>query len=253
MKIRIDQKHHAMAVQPEAINLMVDALVEGIATLRFSSPVTHVYNPLVYARGPHLTYWRKYGLGHKEIILLGMNPGPWGMAQTGVPFGQVSLVKEWLGITGQVQQPVHPHPKRPILGFECPRSEVSGQRLWGWAEHRFQTPERFFKRFWVANYCPLVFMEGSGRNRTPDKLPKAEKKALFEACDRALHQTVALLQPHHVIGVGTFAAQRAAQALRNMDVRVGRITHPSPANPKANQGWDTLIETELGELGIHVT
>ena len=253
MKIRSNQKHPAMAVQPEAIDLMLDALVEKIAALQFNPPVTHVYNPLVYARGPHLAYWRKYGLSHKEIILLGMNPGPWGMAQTGVPFGQVSSVKEWLGIAGQVRQPVHPHPKRPILGFGCPRSEVSGQRLWGWAKHRFQTPERFFKRFWVANYCPLVFMEGSGRNRTPDKLSKAEKEALFVACDRALHQTIRLLQPHYVIGVGAFAAQRAAQALRNMNVRVGRITHPSPANPKANQGWDSLIETELGELGIHVT
>lgn len=253
MKARDDQEHRTAAVQPEAIDRMVDALVEETSSLHFSSPVTHVYNPLVYAREPHLAYWRKYGLGPKEVILLGMNPGPWGMAQTGVPFGQVSLVKEWLGITGAVQQPARPHPKRPILGFGCRRSEVSGQRLWGWAKRRFQTPGRFFKRFWVANYCPLVFMEGSGRNRTPDKLPKSEKQALFEACDRALYQCVTLLQPHYVIGVGIFAARRAEQALKNMNVRVGRITHPSPANPKANQGWDRLIETELGELGIHVT
>lgn len=252
MKTRDNPKLFSETGEQAAISRMLNTLVEEISRLRFSPPVTHVYNPLVYAREPHLDYWRKYGLGVREVVLLGMNPGPWGMAQTGVPFGEVSLVREWLGISGAVQQAKTVHPKRPIQGFQCPRSEVSGRRLWGWARQRFQTPERFFQRFWVANYCPLVFMEVGGRNRTPDKLPKNEKEILFKACDRALHQTVTMLKPRYVIGVGAFAAQRAEQALKDMDVRVGRITHPSPANPKANQGWEALIEGELGDMGIRV-
>jgi len=35
-------------------------------------------------------------------------------------------------------------------------------------------------------------------------------------------------------------------------LKVGRITHPSPANPKANRGWESMVEWELSELGIDV-
>lgn len=181
---------------------------------------------------------------------MGMNPGPWGMAQTGVPFGDVGLVKGWLGIEDEVDPPPVEHPKRPVRGFQCPRGEVSGQRLWGWARDRFCSPGKFFRRFWVGNYCPLVFMEESGRNRTPDKLKKSEITALFEACDDALRKTVQLLRPRYVIGIGNFAFQQAASALADIDVGIGRITHPSPANPKANRGWADIIEKELEALNL---
>src|SRR5690606_6715112 len=127
-----------------------------------------------------------YGRGPKEILLLGMNPGPFGMAQTGVPFGEIAAVRDWLGVRGVVGRPAIEHPKRPVQGFGCHRSEGSGKRLWGWAQDRFGEPERFFDRFFVVNYCPLVFLEVGGRNRTPDKLPVREREPLFEACDRAL-------------------------------------------------------------------
>jgi single-strand selective monofunctional uracil DNA glycosylase len=172
------------------------------------------------------------------------------MAQTGVPFGDVEMVRGWLGIEAAVDQPEREHPKRPVAGFHCPRHEVSGRRLWGWARARFATPERFFARFFVANYCPLVFMEASGRNRTPNTLPRHERGPLFGACDRALRDTVAALGPDHVVGVGQFAADRAAEALAGTGVRVGRILHPSPASPAANRGWERQAERALRELGI---
>src|SRR5262245_9501569 len=146
-----------------------------VGKLRFGPPVTHVYNPLVYARAPHEAYLRRYGGGRGRVVLVGMNPGPFGMAQTGVPFGDVVMVRDWLGIDGPVGHPEHEHPARPVLGFACERSEVSGTRLWGWVKQRFGAPERFFSRFFVANYCPLAFMEDGGRNRTPDKLPTVER------------------------------------------------------------------------------
>ena len=146
-------------------------LSRAVQELDFGPPVSHVYNPLVYAWESHRTYLERYGQGRKEVIFLGMNPGPWGMAQTGVPFGEVGLVRDWLGIESAVAKPEREHPKRPVEGFDCRRSEVSGRRLWGWARERFGTPEQFFSRFFVANYCPLVFLEESGRNRTPDRLP----------------------------------------------------------------------------------
>jgi single-strand selective monofunctional uracil DNA glycosylase len=221
-----------------------------VATLRFAAPVACVYNPLDYARVPHEQYLRRYGEGRKEILLLGMNPGPFGMAQTGVPFGDVAMVRDWLGIVGAVAKPLEQHSKRPVLGFDCPRSETSGTRLWGWARTRFGTPERFFSRFFVANYCPLVFMESSARNLTPDKLPAAEQKAICLACDDALRAIVRVLQPRLVVGVGAFAERRARAALAGEEVAIGTILHPSPASPLANRGWAQTIERQLADLGV---
>lgn len=232
------------------IKKIFSELSKEIQTLTFSEPVTHVYNPLEYARKSHDLYLSKYGKATREVILLGMNPGPFGMAQTGVPFGEVAVVRDWLGIESEVGTPPIMHPKRPIEGFECQKSEVSGRRLWGWVSSRFENPEHFFERYFVANYCPLLFMEESGRNRTPDKLPKAERNSLFAACDKALQHLVDYFQPKYVIGVGVFAEKRASTVLKQSDVQIGRITHPSPANPKANKGWAKCIEQELIDLGI---
>lgn len=229
---------------------ITDDLVRAVERLRFSEPVTHVYNPLVYARAIHDQYLERYGQGEREIILLGMNPGPFGMAQTGVPFGEVSAVRDWLGLSAPVKRPANENPKRPILGLECPRSEVSGQRLWGWAQERFGTPQKFFKRFYIANHCPLVFMVASGRNFTPDKLPAAEREPLLEACDLALRRTVELMKPKWAIGVGAYAEKRIEIACEGIDVRTGRILHPSPASPSANRGWAAQAERDFEALGI---
>jgi single-strand selective monofunctional uracil DNA glycosylase len=231
---------------------IMDALVQDLGSLEFSDPVTHIYNPLVYARTGFDRFVKRYGKSTKEVILVGMNPGPFGMAQTGVPFGDVEMVKGWLGIYADVDQPATVHPKRPIAGYRCPRGEVSGKRLWGWAGSRWQTADAFFESFFVINYCPLVFMEASGRNRTPDRLPVSEKRRLFYLCDMALRRSIAVYRPRWVVGIGGFAERRAREALAGYDLRIGRITHPSPANPVANRGWAQRIEVELAQLGIEL-
>jgi single-strand selective monofunctional uracil DNA glycosylase len=228
------------------------ALSERVAGLRFAAPVSCVYNPLEYARAPHELYLDRYGAGRKEVLLLGMNPGPFGMVQTGVPFGDVAMVRDWLQVFAPVERPHQEHPKRPVLGFDCGRSEVSGARLWGWARDRFGTPERFFARFFVANYCPLAFVEAGARNLTPDKLPAAEQRALSTVCDAALRDIVRLLRPRIVIGVGGFAERRARAALAGEGVDIGTILHPSPASPLANRGWAATIERQLDQLGVNV-
>jgi single-strand selective monofunctional uracil DNA glycosylase len=224
-------------------------LSERVSALSFAPPVAYVYNPLAYARAPHEAYLKRYGKPPKRALLLGMNPGPFGMAQTGVPFGDVSMVRDFLSVTGSVGKPEHEHPKRAITGFECTRSEVSGTRLWGFAQARFKTAERFFESFFVVNYCPLVFMDEGGRNLTPDKLPKAEQGPLFAACDEALQQIVKKLRPDFVIGVGAFAQGRALHALPDFKGKIGTVLHPSPASPKANRGWAAIAEQELRALG----
>jgi single-strand selective monofunctional uracil DNA glycosylase len=225
-------------------------LRRAMRRLTFEEPVTHVYCPLDYAWEPHAAYLERWGRGKKQVILLGMNPGPFGMVQTGVPFGDVSMVRDFLGVSGKVKKPAREHAARPVLGFDCARGEVSGQRLWGWARATFGTPERFFERFFVVNYCPLAFVEASGKNRTPDKLPKDEQAPLFAACDRAVSRIVAELDPEYVIGVGAFAEARAQRILAGSSVRVGCILHPSPASPRANQGWGRIASDELRQTGI---
>jgi single-strand selective monofunctional uracil DNA glycosylase len=172
------------------------------------------------------------------------------MAQTGVPFGDVGMVRDFLGIESKVLRPEREHPARPVVGFGCTRSEVSGTRLWGWARDRFREPKRFFERFFVLNYCPLVFMEEGGKNRTPDKLPASEQQPLLKACDQALAALVASLAPSLVVGVGAFAEQSARRALSGSDLRVGTVLHPSPASPKANSGWAQIAEQQLRTLGV---
>jgi len=218
-------------------------------TLWFPS-VPVVYNPLVYARAPHEAYLERWGATRpREVLMLGMNPGPFGMAQTGVPFGDVAMVRGFLGIEGPVRKPPREHLRRPVDGFDCHRSEVSGTRFWGWACDRFGTAERFFERVFVANWCPLVFMEESGRNRPPDKLPAAERAPLFEICNDALTRIAETLQPSLVVGIGGFAEQRAREAFGG-DVKIGRILHPSPASPAANADWAGLVDGQLRALGF---
>src|SRR5450432_54947 len=225
------------------------ALSERVSEISFRAPVAYVYNPLEYARVPHEAYLKRYGKAPKRALLLGMNPGPFGMAQTGVPFGDVAMVRDFLGVTGAVGKPNPEHPKRTISGFECTRSEVSGSRLWGFAQAHFKTAARFFENFFVVNYCPLVFMDDGARNLTPDKLPKAEQQPLFLACDDALRQIVKSLRPDLVIGVGAFARDRAERALPDFKGKIGTVLHPSPASPKANRGWAGIAEQELRALG----
>ena len=227
-------------------------LSERVDSLSFGEPVTHVYNPLAYAWAPHRRYLERFGGATGRVVFLGMNPGPWGMAQTGVPFGDVGFVKDWMGIEAPVDRPGPEHPKRPIDGFACSRSEVSGSRLWGWARDRFGPAESFFERFFVLNYCPLVFMERSSRNRTPDRLPGEEQAPLFAACDLALGRALQVLEPSLVVGVGRFAQSRAAAVTGNEPPRVTRILHPSPASPAANRDWAGTIERQLREAGVEV-
>ncbi len=224
-------------------------LSDTIDGMRFAAPVSHVYNPLTYAWAPHAAYLQRYGQGHRRVVFFGMNPGPFGMVQTGVPFGEIAAVRDWMGIEGEVTKPAEENPKRPVEGFDCARSEVSGRRLWGLFAERFGTAEAFFAEHFVANYCPLAFFDG-GRNLTPDKLPVAEQGPLLAACDAHLRQVAEILQPEWVIGVGAWAEARAREALVGLPVQYGRVLHPSPASPAANRGWSEAATKQLLALGV---
>lgn len=228
---------------------IAQTLRDATRPLRFAPPVAYVYHPLDYAWAPHEQYLERYGGRGARVLLVGMNPGPFGMVQTGVPFGDVGYARDWLGIDGPVEHPPREHPKRVVAGFAVARGEVSGKRLWGWARDAFGRPAAFFARFFVWNYCPLAFIEASGRNRTPDKLPAAERARLYPPCDAALRQVIDCLEPRTVVGIGRFAFERVA-ALDLAGVTIGIAPHPSPASPAANRGWQSQFETALRQLGV---
>ncbi len=225
-------------------------LRDATSAMTFGPAVAHVYAPLDYAWPVHAAYLRRFGGRPGVALALGMNPGPFGMAQTGVPFGEVVAVRDYLGLAGPVGKPAREHPKRPVLGFDCPRSEVSGRRLWGLARTCFPDPDDFFDRFFVANYCPLLFLDEGGRNVTPDKLPKAAAAACFEACDEALRRTVEILEPRALVGVGAFATRRLERLFGGGPIPIGQVLHPSPASPRANRGWDAAARKDLAALGL---
>lgn len=227
-------------------------LAEELRELEFSLPVTHVYRTLDYTWEAHRKYLERFGKGKKKVVFLGMNPGPFGMAQTGVPFGEVAAVRDWMGIQAPVGKPDQEHPKRPIEGFACQRSEVSGRRLWGLFAERFGTADVFFKDHFVLNYCPLVWMSGTGANLTPDKLSAAEMAPVEAACQKHLQEVITLLKPSWLIGVGGFAEERQRRAAETIGskAQIGRVLHPSPASPAANRGWAEAASRQLAALGV---
>ncbi len=234
------------------------SLARAVDRLRFGPPIVHVYNPLDYAWKMHEAYLRRFGATPKRVVFVGMNPGPFGMMQTGVPFGEVAAVRDWMRLDAPLSRPAKQHPKRPIEGMACRRSEVSGQRVWGWAATRFGAPEAFFEHALVLNYCPLVFLAESGRNCTPDKLPAGELQPLQHACDAHLRRALSALEPRWVIGIGAYAAKRLGAVLGSVqqggsvaeEVRIGQILHPSPASPLANRGWAAQVDAQLDALGV---
>ena len=235
------------------------ALKDQLNRMTFTSHVSHVYNPLVYAWNAFEEYVTRYGSTTKHVLFLGMNPGPWGMAQTGVPFGEVATVKNWLGISALIGHPDNIQPGYPVDGYSCKRSEISGKRLWGLFKERFKTAEAFFERNFVLNYCPLLFIETytstngkeKARNLTPDKLGPGERLPLYEVCDVHLRAVVDALNPLCVVGIGAFAAHRAEKALAGMpNVAIAKILHPSPASPKSNSDWDNEATRQLTALAI---
>jgi single-strand selective monofunctional uracil DNA glycosylase len=227
-----------------------DELSRSLAGLELPPGATHVYNPLEYARPMYEAYLRTYGNDRKRVLFLGMNPGPFGMAQTGVPFGEVEAVRDYLKLSAPVARPRNEHPKRLIAGLACKRSEVSGKRLWGLFASRFPDPAAFFAQHFVVNYCPLVYMEESGCNLTPDKLPRALGERIETVCDKHLAVLLDQFEPQWVIGVGQFASERAQAVLGKRKLSIGTIPHPSPANPAANKNWGGQALTDLVKLGV---
>ena len=184
--------------------------------------MAHATNPLDYAWPHHEQYLEQWGGLGATTLLLGMNPGPWGMAQTGVPFGATEVAKNFLNIQPHaLETPTNAHPKRPIVGLDLERQEVSGTRLWNLMEEMYVTPEATFAELFVVNHCPLLLLGERGQNITPDNLPKALIEPVLEACDDHLREVVEVMGITRIVGVGKYAEKRARLAFNAGKKRPG--------------------------------
>lgn len=234
---------------PQALLAEARTLAESCANLRFEERVHYVYNAFDYALKGYEAYLDRFARTKKRVLYLGMNPGPWGMAQTGVPFGEINAVRNWMGLHADIGKPPREHPGRPIEGFHCTRSEVSGRRLWSLFAELYGTAEAFFASAFVVNYCPLSFLAESGANITPDKLAATSRLPLESACNQHLRAVIGILQPDLLVGVGGFATN-CLQGLDLPDARIGTLLHPSPASPVANREWPERPRRQLEAMGI---
>jgi single-strand selective monofunctional uracil DNA glycosylase len=254
VKLRSIGNNGCMEKSAQALIRAARRLNDCLDKLRFRDPIDYVYNPLQYAWNAYRSYLEHFAGGRgKRVLLLGMNPGPWGMAQTGVPFGEIEAVREWMGIEESIGHPPVEHPRRPVLGFAATRSEVSGRRLWALMRERFGTAEGFFQEHFVGNYCPLLFLDSAGKNITPDKLRSRDRQALFHCCDEHLQATIRILEPEWLIGIGRFTEQRFRAVIEESDGggrKVAAILHPSPASPAANKDWAGRTTEQLISLGV---
>lgn len=212
----------------------------------------YIYNPLSYAWDMHKAYLEKYVKSTAEVLFLGMNPGPFGMMQTGVPFGEVNAVRDYLGLDLPVSKPSLEHPSRPVLGMSIKRSEGSGKRLWGLVSLLYPKADDFFDTHCIFNYCPLGFLDSgkTAKNFTPDHLPKEERLSLESVCDAYLKDIIALIQPKALIGVGKYAQSKLLSVNDDDSRIVDSIIHPSPGNPQANKFWNEKTIEKMRSLGL---
>jgi single-strand selective monofunctional uracil DNA glycosylase len=240
---------------PEIAKSLLDAaadLRDAVDGMQFQT-AAYTYNPLRYAWEPYASYITKYGPGRAgRTLLVGMNPGPWGMAQTGVPFGDPVMVRDWLGIKGSVEPFDGAYKRVPVMGFSSHRRERSGTRLYSWAKHRFGSADRFFEDFFVLNYFPLLLLTKDGKNLTPARLPRRERAIVATTCDSHLRFYMQAIKPRCVAGFGHYAAEQARRVVEQLGlaIPVPYLLHPSPASPRANQNWEELAEAELSAAGV---
>ena len=233
-----------LAEAAQHLSVICDA---AIPKLEKKTIVAHATNPLDYAWPHHEQYLLKWGNRGGKTLLLGMNPGPWGMAQTGVPFGATEVAQSFLQIEARgLETPSNAHPKRPIEGMALERQEISGTRLWNLMKMHFGTVENTFDNLFVVNHCPLLLLGETGKNITPNNLPSAIMSPLLKACDEHLLDVIDIIGVTRVIGIGKYAEQRARLALGagktgsgtsrdGRSIRINTCWHPSPASPLANR------------------
>lgn len=264
-------------------------LAAVLDTFRHPAGVSHVYNPLSYMATAHeawLSRYVQYGecdevaVTPSPYLILGMNPGPWGMVQTGVPFGDVPNAGKLIGVrdgstpfTAQIPcgvslpaifkpqlDGIQLHPKRPVQGFACTRVEASGDRLWGGLATVWGLLDAVLDDCFAMNYCPLAYFSGeAGENVTPEAFIKAGPyrdeayaQELDDVCGAYLRTVMRAMDTKVVLAIGRYAERKAkiAASMVANKPAVVYLTHPSPLATRNAEQWAEMARTTMQAAGV---
>uniref|UniRef100_A0A182MSA2 Uracil-DNA glycosylase-like domain-containing protein n=1 Tax=Anopheles culicifacies TaxID=139723 RepID=A0A182MSA2_9DIPT len=228
-------------------------LSAALRKVALPSEVAACYDPIEYASAIHCAYLQRFLDGPKAVLFIGMNPGPWGMCQTGVPFGYVPAVRDWMGLRGTVAKPTPELAARPVEGLACTREEQSGKRWWGLYQELCGTADCFFRSCFVYNLCPLAFFHQSGRNITPSELKGKAKGEIQSISEQYLETALKVLKPKIIISVGRYTEDRVKTLTKQNRIGPTIVTycmpHPSPRSLN-NTNWSQKAKLWLSEHGI---
>lgn len=215
---------------PEDLLTLDKQTIKKMDVLKFDKKkVQYVYNPVDYAYAGYSRYVRKYLKSSKKILFVGLNPGPYGMCQTGIPFGDVSTVKEWMELEMDISKPLDECPKKPVDGLKCTTVEQSGKRFWGFFKKKCGAADNFFRNAFVINYCPIAFFDRSGKNVTPNELEVSSREELEKICDEYLEKVVEMVKCEIIICVGRYAEHKVKSIfIDNSEINILYMKHPSP-------------------------
>jgi len=193
-----------------------------------------VINPLEYLWLQYGYYTSCYHNQYPRAMIIGMNPGPKGMSQTGIPFGSPNIIPSILPnkslfneIRDNEGSPVS-SPHRRITGPSNTTVEVSGNRLWSALIKRYGDFKSITSEIFVDNICPLLFLCGKNgsKNLTPDKLtPSPAKIILIRLCTERLQKIYQCLgEPSNIVALGRWSHKFLEKMFPK--VRVTYILHP---------------------------
>jgi single-strand selective monofunctional uracil DNA glycosylase len=217
-----------------------------------------VLDPGRYGERWHHRFRRCYPVGPRPLLVFGLNPGPYGMAQTGVPFTDLKrlefhlprLWRELLAAREPVALPgLAPPSLRPFLTRTFESSSV---RVYKFLERAFGSAEQAFRRVAFVNPCPLLFIDrATGENRTPADLPRAAPRLMreFDALRRTtVLEAVSELEARGAVLLGKDVARAAAPALRAAlpADSVLEWEHPARAVPET---WARGLHESLAARG----
>lgn len=253
----------AQTLQPSILAGATRQLADALDQIQPPEGI-RVYNPLVYGRVAHERYLSLAASGPRPVLFVGMNPGPHGMVQTAVPFGDVVNARAIQALAGSVEGaplidrerlPALAH-LRPIEGYSFARKEVSGTRFWSEFAPVFAaagpTRDRLLSTLrsaFVLNICPLAFFgavdplkgpRSPAANITPDKLPKPYREQVLAPCREYFGVVLRSLRPWGLVCFGGWAEKLAATWVRDIDgqpPRVEKVHHPSPRVLNTAAGW----------------
>ncbi|XP_073819638.1 uncharacterized protein isoform X2 [Musca autumnalis] len=165
-----------------------------------------IYNPLDYdAAKIHKDYLKRYLKGPKRVLFVTMNPASHGELQTGIPFGHMPTIREYMKLKSTIIDSPVPHPSED----EEQERENNSIYFWQMIREIFYSQNfflsKFFQQRFVHSFCPLAFIDGEKQFVTLENLPdKTYRKEVTKACVHILEKQLKLLQPDMVIVMGGY-------------------------------------------------